>query len=101
MGRFIRISTRRNLFYLSQVVLYYYSRKVVLIIINNLYKFNDSLIFTFLMLLGEFFAGIAIYLYQIYFFGTKNDIKIKYFGVSLIYLTNKLKRPDNKKKSLY
>ena len=98
MGRFIRISTRRNLFYLSQVVLYYYSRKVVLIIINNLYKFNDSLIFTFLMLLGEFFAGIAIYLYQIYFFETKNDIKIKYFEISLIIRTNKLKRPDNKKK---
>ena len=53
------------------------------------------------MLLGEFFAGISIYLYQIYFFETKNDSKTKYFGVQLIYKINKLKHPDNKKKSLY
>ena len=81
MGGFIKISTRRNLFYLSQVIFHYYSRKVVLIIINNLFIFNNSLIFTILMLLGEFFAGISIYLYQKLFFEKKNT-KTKYFGIT-------------------
>ena len=95
MGGFIKISTRRNLFYLSQVILYYYSRKVVLIIINNLFIFNNSLIFTILMLLGEFFAGISIHLYQKLFFEKKNT-KTKYFGITLIQKEKRMNRPDNK-----
>ena len=78
MGNIIKISTRGNLFYIVNVIIYYYIRKIVLIIINNIYKFNDSLIFTFLMLAGEFFAGLSIYIYQILFL--KKDIKkVKYF----------------------
>ena len=81
MGRYIRISTRRNLFYLTQLVLHYYLRKVDIIIINQLFEFNDSLIFTFLMLLGEFFAGFSIHLYQIFFFKNKNKKDATYFGI--------------------
>ena len=96
MGGFIKISTRRNLFYLSQVIFHYYSRKVVLIIIiNNLFVFNNSLIFTILMLLGEFFAGVSIHLYQILFFEKKSK-KTKYFGIELIQKEKKMNRPDNK-----
>ena len=67
MGNIIKISTRGNLFYVVNVIIYYYIRKIVLIIINNIYKFNDSLIFTFLMLAGEFFAGLS-FIYIKYFF---------------------------------
>ena len=95
MGGFIKISTRRNLFYLSQVILHYYCRKTVSISINHLYKFNDSLIFTVLMLLGEFFGGISIYLYQIYFFQPKKNISAKYFGINLIKEQKKMNRPDS------
>ena len=78
MGNIIKISTRGNLFYVVNVIIYYYIRKIVLIIINNIYKFNDSLIFTFWLLAGEFFAGLSIYIYQILFL--KKDIKkVKYF----------------------
>jgi len=95
MGRFIRISTRRNLFYLTQLVLHYYLRKVDIIIINQLFEFNDSLIFTFLMLLGEFFAGFSIHLYQIFFFKNKNKKDATYFGIKLIHQESILKRPDS------
>ena len=97
----IKISLRRNFFYLLQVVIYYYLRKIVLIAINQLYKFHDSLIFTFLMLLGEFFAGVSIHLYQTFFFEKKNNNKkTKYFGINLIRKEYKMKRPDSNYKIL-
>ena len=95
MGRFIHISTRRNLFYLTQLVMHYFLRKVDLIIINQFFKFNDSLIFTFLMLLGEFFAGLSIHLHQIFFFKNKNKKNATYFGIKLIHEKKILKRPDS------
>ena len=45
----------------------YFLRQVVLIIIKAKYKFNDSLLFTFLMLFGEFVGGLPIYIYQRFF----------------------------------
>ena len=67
MGKFIHISIRRNLLYLVNIIIFYYLRKVDLIIINTKFNFNDSLIFTLLMFFGEFFAGLAIQLYQTFF----------------------------------
>ena len=68
MSKFIHIATRRNLFYILSLIIHYYLRKADLIIINTEYEFNDSLIFTLLMLWGEFFGGLAIFLYQNNFF---------------------------------
>ena len=53
--------------YLVNLIIFYYLRKVDLIIINTKFNFNDSLIFTLLMFFGEFFAGLAIQLYQTFF----------------------------------
>ena len=50
------------------------------------------------MLLGEFFAGLSIYLYQIYFFKNKNVKNAEYFGIKLITRESKMKRPDSYKK---
>ena len=82
MGNIIKISTRRNLFFVINVIIYYYLRKADLIIINKVFKFNDSLIFTLLMLSGEFFAGLSIYIYQILFL-KKNIQTVKYFKIAL------------------
>ena len=76
MGKFIHISIRRNLLYLVNLIIFYYLRKVDLIIINTKFNFNDSLIFTLLMFFGEFFAGLAIQLYQTFFKKKKLLIKI-------------------------
>ena len=94
MGNIIKISTRRNLFYVVNVIIYYYLRKADLIIINKVYKFNDSLIFTLLMLCGEFFAGLSIYIYKIIFL-KKNIKKTKYFNIAFNYFTPHMKRSDN------
>ena len=94
MGNLIRISTRRNLFYVVNVIIYYYIRKIDSIIINKVFNFNNSLIFTFLMLTGEFFAGLSIYIYQILLL--KKDIKtVKYFKIIFTTFKPKMKRSDN------
>ena len=94
MRNVIRITTRGNLFYVINLIIYYYIRKADLIIINNIYKFNDSLIFTLLMLLGELFAGLSIYIYQIILL--KKDIKkVKYFNIVLSTFKPKMNRSDN------
>ena len=57
-------------------------RKVDLIIINTKFKFNDSLIFTLLMFFGEFFAGLAIQLYQTFFL--KEEINKKNNNINIV-----------------
>ena len=87
MGNIIKISTRRNLFFVINIIIYYYLRKADLIIINKVFKFNDSLIFTLLMLSGEFFAGLSIYIYQILFLKkniqTVNISKLHYLIITI------------------
>ena len=109
MKGFIHIAIRRNLIYIVNLIIHYYLRKVVLIIINNKYDFNDSLIFTFLMLSGEFFGGLAIYLYRLHFFKKleaekkefKNDLSNKeklnknHLVLDLIHEKAKFKKHDN------
>jgi len=85
MGGVIHISIRNNLFYPINLVIHYYLRKIVSIIIASKYKFNDSLIYSVMMLFGEFFAGLAIYIYQIISIKRNQEHKNinKYFGTSL------------------
>ena len=92
MSKFIHIATRRNLFYILSLIIHYYLRKADLIIINSEYEFNDSLIFTLLMLWGEFLGGLAIFLYQNNFFiNTKRKKK----GFLIFNKQEKMKRTDN------
>ena len=85
MGGVIHISIRNNLFYPINLVIHYYLRKIVSIIIASKYKFNDSLIYSVMMLFGEFFAGLAIYIYQFISIKRNQEHKniSKYFGTSL------------------
>ena len=77
----IKCTLRRNLIYLFFLFLYYYLRKIISIIMSQVLKFNISLIYTFLMVLGEFFGGLSIYIYQKKFLAenkkTNNRFKIK------------------------
>ena len=84
----IHITKRRNLLYVIYLMLSYFLRQVDLIIIRANYKFNDSLIFTFLMLFGEFVGGLPIYIYQRYFLNKREIKKIKYLGIELIQETS-------------
>ena len=90
----MHISIRRNLRYIILMTVFYYIRKVDLIIINATYNFEDSLLFTLLMFIGEFLAGLSIYISQKCFL--KSDIKNnKYFKILLTKFTPKMKRKDS------
>ena len=96
----IHITKRRNLLYIIYLILGYFLRQVVLIIINAKYKFNDSLIFTFLMLWGEFVGGLPIYIYQRFFLNKTENKAIKYLGIKLIQETSTMNRTDSNLKMI-
>ena len=87
----IKIAIRRNLIYIMYLFIYYYLRRVEKTIIEHFYPFKDSLIFTLLMHLGEFFGGLSIYLYQRAFLKKGKNInnndseRFKTFGVKIIH----------------
>ena len=60
-----KFSTRRNLIYITLLVLFSSVRKIISIIISSVFNFSNSNIFTLLMFSGELFAGIISYRYQI------------------------------------
>ena len=65
MGRkLIKFATRPNLKHPFQFILYYVLRDIESILIDKYLEFNDPMLFTTLMFIGEFFAGLIVYLYQ-------------------------------------
>ena len=60
----IKFATRPNLIYPLQSLIYHVLRDIELTLIEKFLNFNDQLVFTHLMFIGEFFAGLIIYLYQ-------------------------------------
>ena len=94
----IHITKRRNLLYVIYSMIYYFLRKVDLIIINKKYKYNDSLIFTLLMILGEFFGGFTVYIYLNHFSKQENNKAKKHLGIELIQKNIIMKSPDSKLK---
>jgi hypothetical protein len=60
----MKFALRRNLIYPFQLIIWNTLRKLEMILINHLFEFDNSLIYTTFMFLGEFFSGFLIYLYQ-------------------------------------
>jgi hypothetical protein len=77
----IKISHRRNMRFLIYLFIYHYTRKIEGIIMSKVCNFNDSLLLTFLMFFGELFGGLAIFIYQKYFFAKKVEDNL-----SIIYI---------------
>lgn len=74
----IKISHRRNMRFLIYLFIYHYTRKIEGIIMSKVCNFNDSLLLTFLMFFGELFGGLAIFIYQKYFFAKKVEDNPRY-----------------------
>ena len=94
----IKFAIRRNLIYPFQLLLWDGLRDIDNALIYFYLSFDNSLIFTILMFLGEFFAGLILYLYQKKFL--KNS-KSRRSSNTLPYEFNKAKNSstkDNKKK---
>ena len=93
----IRFALRPNSKYPLQLLLYNELRNIESILLNKLLKFGDSLVFTPLMFLGEFFFELIIFSYQKKFV-KKNIFKEKapdkYMNIELIKTENTIKRND-------
>ena len=100
----IRFALRPNSKYPLQLLLYNELRNIESILLNKLLKFGDSLVFTPLMFLGEFFFGLIIFLYQKKFI-KKNIFKEegpdKYMNLELIKTENKIKKIDGIPKIIF
>ena len=90
----IKFALRRNLIYPLQLIIYNLLRKLETILINHLFNISDSLAFTPLMFIGEFAAGLFVYLYEKNFLKKKKN-KSKFFSIELIQEEGKINQPDN------
>ena len=64
MVKIIKFETRPNLIYPLQSLIYSVLRDIELKLIEKFLNFNAPFVFTLLMFIGEFFAGLIVYLYQ-------------------------------------
>ena len=89
----IRISIRKNLIYLLLLFISYTLRRIVIILLDKIFGLDNSLIFSFLMVIGEIIGGIVIYLYQCNFNKKTKTGKSK-FSIELIQNNREMKRAD-------
>ena len=89
----IKISCRKNLIYLLLLFISFFLRRILSIIIDKIYGINNSLIFIFLMVLGEIIGGSIIFLYQNTFL-KKSQKKEKNLHYQFVYSENQLNRAD-------
>jgi hypothetical protein len=95
----IKISLRGNSIYIIQLFIYYYLRRIDSTIIKRIFNFQDSLIFTLLMHFGEFFGGLASYIYQNTFLKTKKKLEKNKNNINsrlIIYKKKEMSRVDGK-----
>ena len=91
----IKFVSRPNLIYILQLIIWNELRKVEKIIMSEVLDFGSSGIFTPLMFLGEFLAGLIIYQYQEKFINKNKSKKLSNFmSIVLIQSPNNISSPD-------
>ena len=77
----------------------YFIRKIVSIIIDNIFELNAPFMFLYMMTLGETFGGLAIYYYQLSNWKQKKEVK--YFDLKIIHNQKfYAKTPDTNSKKI-
>ena len=61
----IKIGLRHNLIYLLMLIIFNFARKIDSIIMDQLLKFDSSLLLTLIMFLSEFITGCILFVYAI------------------------------------
>ena len=100
----IKISKRPNLIYPLYLILCTFLRKIISIILSKLYKFKNSVIYTFLMFIGEIIGGVFFYLYQKGYFEKKIKISMpKGSKLNNYLITNQavMTTPDSNIKKIF
>ena len=89
----IKFVSRPNLIYILQLIIWNELRKVDKIIMSEVIGFKSSGLYTPLMFLGEFLAGLIIYRYQEGFLN-KNKKLSNFMSIVLIQAPNNISSPD-------
>ena len=89
----IKFASRPNLIYILQLILWNVLRKIEKMIMSELFGFSDTALFSLLMFLGEFLAGLVIYRYQESFVN-KNKKLPNLMSIVLIQGQNMMAHPD-------
>ena len=93
----IKFAVRRNLIYPTQLLFWHLLRNLETMLIDYLFEFSSSLIYTPLMFLGEFISGLIIYKSQLNFLNEKKFTP-KPKSKSLIYNEERIEFPDSVRK---
>ena len=98
----MKFALRKNLIYPFQLIIWHFLRTVETKIIGYLFNFSDSLVYTPLMFISEFTAGLIIYLYQKNFL-KKEEGSVKFFSIELIQNKQEglVRRIDSDKKIFF
>ena len=91
----IKIGFRKNLLYLFLLVISFFLRRTLEIILDEVTGLHNSLIFCFLMCLGQIIGGALIYWYQKSFFEKKEKILDKKIIYELIQTERELRMSDD------
>ena len=89
----LKVKLRRNLIYLFIYFISTFIRDIVNMIIIILFRVALNYTFLYIMVLGEIFGGLSIYLYQCN--SKKKQKAIKYFGISLLSNINNQRVKDS------
>ena len=91
----MKFALRRNLIYPFQLIIWNWLRNLEVLLINYLFNFGSSLIYSPLMFLGEFILGIFIYSYQMNFLKVKKSPSATFMSIKLIETDNEMNIHDS------
>ena len=94
----IKFVSRPNIIYLVQLIIWNVLRKIEKTIISEVFDFGSSTIFSLLMFIGEFLAGLILTRYQNKFLNTRSSTLTNTStrtNINLIQNQNEITRPDN------
>ena len=90
----IKLLFRKNQIYLLLLIISYLLRRILSIIISEIFKLDNCLLFCFLMCFGETFGGLSAYSYQRAFLN-KNKKAVNSLAYKFGKKKAELKREDN------
>ena len=92
----IKFTTRPNMKYLVNLIIWSFVRDIILDVTTYLFHFSVTIIYLILSFLGEFIFGGITYLYQKRYKKRKNLTKNDTFLAIHLIINDKLKRSDSK-----
>ena len=92
----LKITFRKNHIYLVFLFFSYFVRRIISIILSKIFGFSTSILFCFLMCLGQIIGGSVVYCYQDSFLKKKTKKTSKSFLYhQLVVRERKLKKADS------